>query len=200
MIFRQWQQVLSGQKTMTRRLCQEKERCLDGFSVAKTWTHNVLGTTGHRAWCPYYPKWQIGCTYAVQPGRGHPAIWIGPDDTPYDAPLAEYLRKASGIDAPRWGWGKHVKKWLREHGYREARIRITGIRRERIQDISEEDARAEGARIPMIVTATGRMPLNYRAGFEILWDSIHKKHGTRQADNPGVWVLEFETVAQEAEA
>jgi len=82
------------------------------------------------------------------------------------------------------------------------RIRITGIRRERLQSISFRDRRAEGIeRAPQIGkdTETIRETVNMmeRHAFACLWDSIHKKRGVCWADNPEVWVLEFEAVAQE---
>ena len=83
-----------------------------------------------------------------------------------------------------------------------ARIRITGIRQERVQDITAEDAKAEGCEgnyaptkgffnlkeHPHICCYHGRDPV---AHFEQLWDSI-QPNGRRWDDNPLVWVIEFE--------
>lgn len=69
------QSILDGTKTQTRRLVKPREVSRDGYkTVAKSWAHVVLGITGYRTWVPYYPKWQVGRTYAVQPGRGRKAI------------------------------------------------------------------------------------------------------------------------------
>lgn len=74
------------------------------------------------------------------------------------------------------------------------RIRITGIRQERVQDISIQDAIAEG--VPE-QTATYTHPV-YRslsvAAYAKLWNAIHTKPGETWNDNPSVWVLEFELV------
>lgn len=69
------------------------------------------------------------------------------------------------------------------------RIRITAIRRERLQDISEYDAGEEGMPGPSF-----NHPFTFAAVFADLWDSIHTKPGTRWEDSPDVWVLEFELV------
>jgi hypothetical protein len=73
------------------------------------------------------------------------------------------------------------------------RIRITGIRRERLKQISHNDAVAEGCK--PLQLANGELGTRYVSAvppFMILWDSIHTKPGTRWADNPDVWVLDFE--------
>lgn len=68
------------------------------------------------------------------------------------------------------------------------RIRITGIRREYVQDIHDADAIAEGCTGDKIHMVTPRDE------YADLWDTIHTKPGTRWADNPSVWVLTFEVV------
>lgn len=61
------------------------------------------------------------------------------------------------------------------------KIRLTAIRCERLHDITEEDAIEEGV----------ASVEEYKA----LWESINgRTKGARWADNPEVWVLEFELV------
>lgn len=60
----------------------------------------------------------------------------------------------------------------------DGRIRITRIRCEQVQEITEADARAEG--------------VESVAAYRALWDSINgKTKGARWQDNPFVWVYEF---------
>ena len=90
------------------------------------------------------------------------------------------------------------------------RIGIIKIRREKLQEISEEDCRAEGILVPpthgryscVLIGKDGEclddLPSRYIMPspipyFAELWDSIHPK-GKRWIDNPDVWVLEFELV------
>jgi len=88
-------------------------------------------------------------------------------------------------------------------------IRITAIRRERLRDITEEDAIAEGC------AGEGQMDTPYYSGmldqpmwewhkfpsdeFAELWDSVHKPPNDWKG-NPEVWVLEFELVKETADA
>jgi hypothetical protein len=66
-------------------------------------------------------------------------------------------------------------------------LEITGVRVERLQDISEADAMAEGCRKPIPVCEDD--DCSYRADYERLWESINGP-GSWDA-NPWVWVLEF---------
>ena len=71
-------------------------------------------------------------------------------------------------------------------------LEITNIRVERVQDISEADAIAEGT-APSIVGADLDY-LRYRAGYQTVWDSINAKRGYGWDVNPWVWVVEFKRI------
>jgi len=78
-------------------------------------------------------------------------------------------------------------------------LRVTDVRIERVQDISEADAKAEGAEEAFEACAQGGVTLSYRYGFKLLWDEINgkpRKDGTdiSWAANPWVWVVEFERI------
>jgi len=66
-------------------------------------------------------------------------------------------------------------------------LEITEIRVERVQEISEEGAKAEGieALKPSMCCYTNRYC------FEVLWDSLNAKRGYSWESNPFVWVIAF---------
>ena len=86
-------------------------------------------------------------------------------------------------------------------------LEITGVRVERVQDITEADAMAEGCDLML---SDGRairdLPdadlWDYRMAFEGLWDSINGKRKDKDgnslpysfSDNPFVWVITFKRV------
>jgi len=72
-------------------------------------------------------------------------------------------------------------------------LEVTGVRVERLQDISEEDAAAEGIE-PDFGNAYTCAARDYRRAFERGWDTIN---GTRApwASNPWVWAVEFRRLA-----
>jgi hypothetical protein len=93
-------------------------------------------------------------------------------------------RKRSSMFMPRWA--------------SRINLEITDVRVERVQDISGEDARAEGEYVfngEELIYAETQEQKNtvYKRNYRFLWDSINgKKHPWSQ--NDWVWVISFERV------
>jgi hypothetical protein len=182
MFFKQIDEIIRGTKTQTRRIVKEGE-----FAVHTKYPNGVYSSRmviGEvKKWYPIDKpdtatlKWQVGRDYAVSPGRGKPGVW---------------WREATTHYPPLW-----TEFFIDELGWHPLRIRITAIRQEYVQDISEEDAIAEGIRIMRFVGDYGAPPdmglLSYEA-YADLWNSINTRKGTRWQDNPLCWVLEFQVV------
>ena len=86
-------------------------------------------------------------------------------------------------------------------------LKVKNIRVERLQDITEDDAEAEGA-IAWICqqhnngtwidnAMRGAACAKPKRAFALLWNSIHEKRGFGWDQNPWVWVIEFEKVEPE---
>lgn len=73
-------------------------------------------------------------------------------------------------------------------------LEVASVRVERLQEISEEDARAEGADPYDWQYDNGEGPESYREAFRCLWDSINASRGYGWERNPWVWVVEFKRV------
>jgi hypothetical protein len=69
-------------------------------------------------------------------------------------------------------------------------LEVTGVRVERVQDITECEARREGVTCERALIGNAA-----RLAFRSLWDSINKKRGYGWDVNPWVWVVEFRRVA-----
>jgi hypothetical protein len=65
---------------------------------------------------------------------------------------------------------------------------VVGVRVERVQDMGENEAVAEG-----VVPGPGE---HYLSAFVRLWDSINAKRGFGWEANPWVWVVEFVKVSE----
>lgn len=159
-----------------------------------------------------YPRVQVGDliwvreTFAIETNRGLD------DEEHYPPPFSgsHPIRRVSYTEDPGWGpyWEQpHYRadgytpelayedraepgvKWRPSIFMRKwaARLWLTVIRvrTQRIQEISERDAIAEGAGSP--VTRDCKRP-----AFQRLWDSINRKRGFGWAKNPRVWVYDFE--------
>jgi hypothetical protein len=84
--------------------------------------------------------------------------------------------------ARRWHPSIHMPRWASR-----LTLEVTGVRVERVQDISREDAKAEA---PPACGEWGPVDC-YRE----LWDSLNAKRGYGWAVNPWVWVISFTRAA-----
>lgn len=75
-------------------------------------------------------------------------------------------------------------------------LEITGVRVQRVQDISEDDCKSEGICLqdPFTVPYRGEYMATAELRFSFLWDSINAKRGYPWASNPCVWVIEFKRI------
>ena len=75
-------------------------------------------------------------------------------------------------------------------------LKVTNVRVERLQDITDEGCKAEGCYMPCYEVGTNKEK-NDKAFFKIIWDSTLKKDQLEQygfVANPYVWVIEFERI------
>jgi hypothetical protein len=105
----------------------------------------------------------------------------------------EYVYKAD------YQWPELVRWKPSIHMPREAArlfLRVTDVRAQRVQDISEEDATAEGC----YCLYEAAIPFQRLDGqsFQALWDSINAKRGYGWDTNPFIWAYTFECTEQEA--
>lgn len=127
-------------------------------------------TVGNRCLAAGYPKPWAPIQHEADGWRDN---WMNVGATPGSVTPGK-LRP--GIHMPRWA--------------SRITLEIVSVRVERLQDISEEDAIAEGT-TPSIVGAD-LDHLKYRSGYQTLWESINGA-GSWDA-NPWVWVIEFRRI------
>lgn len=98
--------------------------------------------------------------------------------------------QCADVGKPKWRSPIHMPRWASR-----ITLEITGVRVERLQNISEADAKAEGIEYPSRFAINGvcypaTQSKSYINTFSELWDKINgKKHPW--ASNPFVWVIEF---------
>lgn len=183
--------ILDGRKTCTRRICKDANECtvpdMDFYNAdRRTYAvHNFVDkehteqlSTAERT-CPI-------CTGDILYVR----------ETWKEAPKGYYYyedwQKDDIADVTKWNPSIHMPK-------EAARIwlKVTDVRVERLQEITEVQAQAEGCNSGLLTGAC-----TARGQFEDLWNSTVKKSDIDRYGwdaNPWVWVIEFERCEKQEE-
>lgn len=186
--------LLDGRKTKTRRAVKPQPEVSPEGNLCGAWLsrplgglllpqigdivmHCPYGKPGDQLWVreafsgPHCMDAGDGCK-AVPPSKwGYCSrIWYWADGNPTEG---DWTRPRPSIHMPRW-----ASRILLE---------IVAVRVERLQDISETDAEAEG--IQEIVDAGVDHDGTPRGAYRALWEQINGAGSW--AANPWVWVVEF---------
>jgi hypothetical protein len=201
--------ILEGRKTQTRRPLKGSpcfvngeigNACPLGQVGDRLWVRETWGVISHAfnedgdmtEWTPDRPATHV---HELKHGRGYYTghviyaadgkhEWAGDDD---------------GDGEPRSAW--HPSIHMPRHASRIT-LEIANVRIERLQDISEEDAKAEGMteieRAGCCAYGLNKSdPLAWHSAsgrYSLVWDSIYKNWDS----NPWVWVIEFKPIGNNA--
>lgn len=173
--------ILEGRKTQTRRLVKGSPvRVTQFIGRDDKPTHEFgLHLTHDRVINKH-----VRCPFGQPGGR----LWVRETWAKNDKGIffkADFSEATINAAPPDWKWKPsiHLKR-------SDARLtlEVTGVRVERLQDISEDDAKAEG--VEQLARSAGT---NYRGAFQHLWDSLNKARASWES-NPWVWVVEFKPI------
>ena len=194
--------LIDGRKTQTRRVikgvpnnriqgvdhwCNEKWRVFANGPVILKCPYGQAGDliwdretwSGDYAYADQKPTDRVSVMTPDGPYY-HDSVWYWADGEPE---FEDWERPRPSIHMPRWA--------------SRLTLRITDVRVERVQDMSEGDAVEEGARrgfptddYSLYLSEAG----TYYGGFSGLWDSINAKRGHDWDSNPWVWVIEFDVI------
>jgi len=189
--------LLDGRKTQTRRVVSSRNSIVDGdsgcpriwpeFRLDEAWVDPGPSPAGNQG--PYLkvPRLTEGDGLVH---RVYPRYWI--NDLLWVKETWQSGRDGSfhyaaddGIACEKWRPSIFMKKT-------DSRLtlRITEVRAERVQDISEYDAMREGDPKQGLIASEN----THRDWFLSLWDSINAKRGFGVERNPWVWALTFEVI------
>lgn len=185
--------ILGDRKTQTRRVIpNDLMMCLSPEDEPEKFVEWCkYGAFGDRLW--------VRETWSPVPTSAYNVMVYDPNDPSVGA----VHRAGWAVANPGTGWKPsiHMPRWASR-----ITLEITGVRVERVQDICEEDAIAEGiesctdnlgqihsnpTRLYMAFPERGGGFFRARDAFECLWDSINAKRGVGWSENPWVWVVTF---------
>lgn len=222
--------ILSEQKTQTRRTAKTGSVKAEGGVLSLEWLkvpHSkeilLLERNGGPATARSTPlEIAAACPYG-QPGdrlivKENAWVWYRKErdgDTKTGRPKFNYIPMGRFVhyqadeqrptyrvnESTDQGWrlkiGRYPPRWASR-----ITLEVTGVRVERLQSISEEDAKSEGVPPLMGTEVAGHHVTTsivdggkYRDGFRAIWGQIN---GAASWDaNPWVWAIEFRKVANE---
>ena len=178
------QAILDGRKTQTRRLIKDKDITnnfdidIDGSVYAY-----INPETGDSYPPTAIAKYQVGDILWVR------ETWSKDEN-------GEYVYRTNYGTTEDDSFPPSMFKWKPSiHMPREAArifLKVTNVRVERLQDITEEDAIKEGAKAYGPNNCSGT---SARIAFAEIWDKTATEHEWRT--NPWVWVIEFEKISKD---
>lgn len=202
--------ILDGRKTVTRRVVKPQPDdstpgywswlARKGLPVGRVAAEALspFGQPGDRLW--------VRETFSSVDVNGHKSspreahFVVLPDGTQVCrdgtvlAALPEYARGA--FDGITWRPSIHMPRWASR-----IMLEVVSVRVERLHEITEDDARAEGVDDGPGLggrlypgTGAARGPLGHRRVFSLLWEMINGKRAP-WASNPWVWRVEFRRVS-----
>lgn len=210
--------ILDGRKTMTRRVVNSRlfieidngdeppilQDSPNFGKILMEYGRYPYGYIGDRLWVK--EEWKPGAwrndgrvaiDYQASPELTH-TPWICMEDQASKF-IPRWLNEISKIGLTpnhegRYEWepGKSPFKWKRAmympRFASRITLEITDIRVERVQDITENDARAEGMTSPLRYIGA------LRDAYIKTWNSLNAKRGYPWESNPWVWVVSFKVV------
>jgi len=166
--------ILDGRKTQTRRLCKGQPQ--DGVTSPTALGYEPLYKPGDILWVR--ETWNGGRLFG-QKGYGY-----------------VYAADYKGQSALGWRPSIHMPR-----AAARLFLRVTGVRIERLQDITPMGIKAEGVKVDendeFDVEFSPEVMEHF--AFEVLWDTTVKKADLPRYGweaNPWVWVIEFERMEE----
>ena len=195
--------ILNGTKTQTRRVVNPQPSMVTGAGGADctnryTWPDKKSGTQ----LCEY-PSW-ANPQMLSQCHHGKPGdrLWVR-ETFQYTGPELNidpgYVYRATDPDWSEMEGFTWKPSIFMPRAVSRILLEITSVRVERVQDITEEDAKAEGIKHGMDAVYASALledkPLcPARREFMLLWDTLNAKRGFGWDENPWVWVITFKKI------
>ena len=209
----QTRRVLKGKKAFADMLCAQHIENVGGWPIAREYDRSWPIRTGYKpgdrlwvreTWRPRVdPEIWMCVEYQTDGARIKPCIEDGGQGYRFEQECGSSEPEVPWHDPKkhlRWRPSIHMPRWASR-----ITLLVKEVRVERLQSISEEDAKAEGIEagyltdLPLYHSGVGRKDVEWTDdptdAFAQLWDSINgKRPGCSWADNPWVAAISFEVM------
>lgn len=160
------QAILENRKTMTRRVIKLTGKWVESFDLPKPKYEPGDILWVRETWCDVFGRLEYRADFS-------------------ESKLLDRIAR----------YGKVISKWrpsiFMPKEAARLYLRVTDVRVERLQDITEEDAKAEGIEPRFSIQDQFSSDIA-RLRFSELWDDINGGRGYWWYTNPWVWVYSFE--------
>ena len=207
--------ILDGRKSQTRRVVKHPARASASEFDDAMRKAREMGWPGAQKRGPCDGiEWACRCPYGAPGGLLYvkEAFRVAPESHPPDGHywcewLADGVRwemdysevEEQRVKPGRVRTGRFMPRWASR-----ITLEVTGVRVERVQEITPEDAAAEGCgtvlvrdgeRVANLIAISDEAKSAQVDRFRALWDSINAARGYGWDVNPWVFVVEFERVS-----
>ncbi len=189
---------LDGRKTQTRRIAKLPEKWHSGRGAFKKNPHGdeefvIHGDCGTKTM--YCPHGRVGdklwVRETVRHNIEHSNFYYTADNKGVGIECYQVLRNR---EKP---YLKTISSRFMPKSLARIWLEITGVRVEKVQDITWQDCKAEGITLvgdELVFNNKKQKQSLMRTKFRRLWDSINAKRGYGWIKNPFVWCVEFRKV------
>lgn len=182
------QSILRGEKTQTLRPIKPQPVLTDGSGFSyKSW----LSGAG--------PNFKDTCQNFIKsqsPFQVGDWLWVREAwHQHYEGGIPQFggrpCYRADGTCSSHIGWDPSTRM---SRGFSRITLEITDVQVQRIQEVNEEDAKAEGVKEPETwVGVDGAQKTSYVIRLHSLWDSLYRKTFP-WSENPWVWAVKFKVL------
>jgi hypothetical protein len=168
--------ILAGRKTQTRRVMKRQPEIRYGFVYG-------MNCTGSEAFFRKEPHHFSKCHLGGVGTR----LWVRETfaiHTAAEGTSCVLYRADREIPEQRWKPSMFMPRWASR-----LTLEISEVRVERVQEINDEDALAEGMDDAYLVKHG--LCSDRRVAYRFLWDDLNKGRGFWWERNPWVWVVTF---------
>lgn len=186
--------LLDGRKTQTRRVVKAPNSVTAFRHFHEDeWDRMQGNVRGDTVRCPYgqpgdrlwvRETWSDECDHHWVMYRADHRAERRSGGELFDACSADELRTLHV-----WSPSIHMPRWASR-----ITLEVTGVRVERLQNISEADAMAEGCGMLKPYSDHWQHRDVAKEEYRCLWETLHPRMGETWGHNPWVWVVEFKRV------